>query len=280
MKLDWITDPHLDHVKDKAELLKFVEELHARESDALIITGDIAESNTLYDFLGIVSGAYQRPVYFVLGNHDYYGAWRQQTHERVRKVCSAVPAGILNWMPDAGVVFLERDVALVGHDGLYDAREGADADLEMSMWDLFMPQGIFDLADALNRSPRCLLEKLQMLADECADHITSVAKEAIGRGAKKVMVLTHVPPFLEASYFRGRPSDMRSRPWYVNKTLGESLLKLAEHHPDVEFVVFAGHTHGRRDVYLRDNLFVRVGAARYGRRPRFVPVSTDEPLLK
>lgn len=58
MKLDWITDSHLDHLRSEEDLIEFVKELHDRGSDALLITGDIAESATLYDFLGIMSGAY------------------------------------------------------------------------------------------------------------------------------------------------------------------------------------------------------------------------------
>lgn len=274
MKLDWITDPHLDHLRSQDELLSFVKELHARESDALLITGDIAESKTIYDFMGIVSGAYQRPVYFVLGNHDYYGAWMKATHERVRSVCSAVPAGILNWMPDSGAVFLEHRVAIVGHGGIYDVKEG-DAGMEMSMWDLFMPHGIYDLAHALDCGSRTLFKKLEEIAGQCADHICRSAREAVGRGAREVLVLTHVPPFLKASYFRGRPSDRKSRPWYVNKTLGDALLGLADDIPNVNFTVLAGHTHGKREVRISDNLFVRVGAARYGRRPKFVSLETS-----
>ena len=57
MKVDWITDPHLDHLRGQEMLLDFVKKLHARDSDVLLITGDIAESGTIYDFMGIVSGA-------------------------------------------------------------------------------------------------------------------------------------------------------------------------------------------------------------------------------
>jgi len=275
MKLDWITDPHLDHLRSEEELLKFVQELHDRDSDALLVTGDIAESKTIYDFLGILSGAYQRPIYFVLGNHDYYGAWMKQTQQRVQSVCKAVPKGILNWMPDAGAVLLERGVAIVGHDGMYDGREGTPG-MEMSMTDFFLPHGIFDLADALNHGARHLFDRLEEIAAESATHITSCAKKAVAQGAKKVIILTHVPPFLKASYFRGRPSDMKSRPWYVNKTLGEALLELAEEYRKVRFVVLAGHTHGERAVGIRENLFVQVGAARYGKRPKFVRFETAE----
>lgn len=275
MKIDWVTDPHLDHLRSEEHLIKFLQTLHERESDALFVTGDIAESKTIYDFLGLLSGAYQRPIYFVLGNHDYYGTWMEHTHRRVRSVCSAVPEGTLNWMPDQEAVFLEDGVALVGHGGLYDAREGKPG-MVMSMADFYLPRGIYDLADCLNRSARHLFRRLEELAAECSDHVMRTASNAVAEGARKVVVLTHVPPFLAASYFRGKPSDENSRAWYVNKTLGETLLDLADRHPEVSFVCLAGHTHGERDVQIRDNLRVCVGRARYGRTPRFVPLELSD----
>lgn len=275
MLLDWITDPHLDHLRDEDMLLDFFRKLNSRESGALLVTGDIAESRTIYDFLELLSGAYQKPVFFVLGNHDYYGAWMSETRERVRAVCAGVPSGILNWLPDAGPVFLEKRVAVVGHDGMYDAREGT-AGLELLMSDLYFPKGIYDLADALNHSTRALLEKLEEVARESADCVQKSVEVAVKKGARKVLVLTHVPPFLEASYFRGKPSEPRFRPWYVNVTLGERLLEMSSRYPKVQFRVFAGHTHGRREVWMTDNLHVRVGPARYGRLPQFLELDTTE----
>lgn len=276
MKLDWITDPHLDHLRGERELIRFVKDLNARDSDALLITGDIAESRNVDEFLGLISGAYQRPVYFVLGNHDYYGAWMKETHARVRNVCRAVPDGILNWMPDAGVVMLSSDTALVGHGGMYDGQEGRPG-LEMSMNDFYMPHGILDMCEALEYGTRHLFELLRELGQACADHVRQQVVRAAGKGARRVVVLTHVPPFLESSYFRGRPSEPRAAPFYVNRCLGDALLELSSELPRVQLEVLAGHTHGRRVYEASGNLTVRVGAARYGRQPTWQePVEIGE----
>jgi len=273
MRLDWITDPHLDHLPHKEALLKFVQQLHERDSDALLVTGDIAESRTIDECLGLISGAYQRPVYFVLGNHDYYGDWMERAHERVRRVCRAVPDGILNWMPDAGVVMLSSRTALVGHGGMYDGQEGKPG-LEMAMTDFFMPGGNLDMVRALGFGSRHLFALLFELGQESAAHITKNVREAARRGARRVLILTHVPPFLEASYFRGRPSVPTHAPFYVNKGLGDALLELSSELPRVRLEVFAGHTHGAREHRVSDNLVVRVGHARYGRQPVY-----QEPIM-
>ena len=266
--LDWITDPHLDHLRDEKMLLDFVKKLAARESEGLLITGDIAESKTLYDFLGILSGCYRRPIYFILGNHDHYGAWMKDTHAQVRSVCKAVPPGILNWMTDVGVLMLNKRTAIIGHDGWYDGQEG-EPGLTFSLSEFYMPNGILDLVHAFGLSSHALFDKLRELGTASADHIRAMVPKAMYQGARRIMIITHVPPFLEASYFRGKPSEARAAPFYVNKVLGETLLELADKHPQLNLEVYAGHTHGKREYRPRKNLVVRVGAARYGRLPTF-----------
>lgn len=162
---------------------------------------------------------------------------------------------------------------MVGHDGMYDARAGQPG-MEFAMADFFMPNGILDLAAALALSSRQLFEILGRLAQASANHITAGVRSAIADGAKRIIVLTHVPPFPEVSYFRGRPSQPRALPWYVNLTLGDALLALVAEHPTVEIEVLAGHTHGARVYQPRATLTVHVGGARYG-RPQFqTPLST------
>lgn len=268
MQLDWITDPHLDHLSSQEELIKFIKKLNERNSDGLLITGDIAEAKTIYDYLGILSGAYQRPIYFVLGNHDYYGAWMKETRDSVRQVCGAVPKGILNWMDESGPIMLNRKTAILGHGGFYDGQEG-EPGLELGMTDFYLPCGVNDLIQAFGRGSRHLFDKLLEFGTECADVITQQVETALNHGARRIIVVTHVPPFLEASYFRGRPSEPSHAPFYVNRTLGNALLEIAKANPKVQFEVFAGHTHGGREYQARQNLNVRVGSAYYTRQPIF-----------
>jgi hypothetical protein len=269
MNLDWITDPHLDHLPDANALIKFVDVLHSRKSDGLLVTGDIAESSTLHDFLGILSGAYQRPIYFVLGNHDYYGAWMSQTHERARLLCSMVPDGILNWMTETGPIELTDGVFITGVDGLYDGKEGLGAGTDIGMTDFVLHHGILDLAQQLAMGTHFLFEKILELAESSTSALEKQLELACSRGARRVLLLTHVPPFLGASKFRGKPSNPRSAPFYVNQTMGNMLLHFCARHPDVEFEMFAGHTHGKCMYQAAENLVVRVGGARYSRLPQF-----------
>ncbi len=70
MRLGWVTDIHLDFLAPpKREA--FFAALRAQASDGLLFSGDVAEAPTLVSHLEDMAAAVQRPIYFVLGNHDF-----------------------------------------------------------------------------------------------------------------------------------------------------------------------------------------------------------------
>ena len=70
MRLAWATDIHLDHATESARR-RFCQSVN-EQADALVVTGDIAESHILGTALSALAEQTGRPVYFVLGNHDFY----------------------------------------------------------------------------------------------------------------------------------------------------------------------------------------------------------------
>ena len=70
MRLAWLTDIHLNFVGTAARraLMEKVE----RVCDAVVISGDIAESHDVEGYLTEMEEIVQKPIYFVLGNHDFY----------------------------------------------------------------------------------------------------------------------------------------------------------------------------------------------------------------
>jgi hypothetical protein len=115
---------------------------------------------------------------------------------------------------------------------------------------------------------------LQALGDEAAQHLERVLPEAAER-YPRVIVATHVPPFLEATWHQGRPSNDDFLPYFACKTVGDVLLDAAQTHPDCQFLVLCGHTHGGGELQVLENLRVVTGPAEYG-KPRIQQIITVE----
>ena len=71
MKVVWATDIHLDFLS-MAQVDSFCHRLLDDDPDVVLLAGDIAEAHDLEALLGRVASRLRRPVYFVLGNHDFY----------------------------------------------------------------------------------------------------------------------------------------------------------------------------------------------------------------
>lgn len=72
MRAAWATDVHLEFVED-APRDAFIAALKDTGADCVLLTGDIGEAASTREHLERIAGALDRPVYFVLGNHDYHG---------------------------------------------------------------------------------------------------------------------------------------------------------------------------------------------------------------
>ena len=67
VRVAWATDIHLNFVAVERRQ-KFYESIAAREPDAVFLTGDIAESDTVGTTLMVMEALVCKPVYFVLGS--------------------------------------------------------------------------------------------------------------------------------------------------------------------------------------------------------------------
>ena len=121
MKLAWLTDIHLNFIDENARQ-KFYKEIIDTRCEGILITGDIAEAPCLIDILNEMANCINKPIYFVLGNHDYY---RGQINE-VRNAMTALTNKQKNlfWLPASGMHKLDNDTILIGQDGWADGRLG------------------------------------------------------------------------------------------------------------------------------------------------------------
>jgi len=252
--LAWATDVHLDFL-EAPERRAFGERLGATGCWAVLLTGDISDQRALGRHLIEVAEHAGVPVFFVLGNHDYYHGSVASGRDLARAVCAKAPQ--LTWLHAAGVVSLQPSVALVGVDGWGDARLGAPDTTPILLNDFrFIEELAFQLAPERNA-------RLRELGDESAAVLAPTLEAAL-RDHARVIVATHIPPFAEACWHEGALSNDDWLPFFTCDAVGDVVLRAADAYPDKQLEVYCGHTHSPGVARLRPNLVVHTGGARYG----------------
>jgi len=117
--------------------------------------------------------------------------------------------------------------------------------------------------DAHTLDKPALRRVLVTLGDEAAGYLKSVMVPA-AKQYPKVIVATHVPPFREAAWYQGRPSNNDFLPFFSCKAVGDVLLATARSHPECQVLVLCGYTHGGGELQALENLRVVTGPAEYG----------------
>jgi 3',5'-cyclic-AMP phosphodiesterase len=255
LRFAWATDLHFEFatVDDVVRLCERVIDL---APDGLILTGDIAQAQTIERYLRALDRALPMPIYFVLGNHDFYHGSIRDVRASVSEVVSA--STHLVWLSRTDLISLDAETALIGHDGWADARCG---DYESSRVLLNDYRLIKELTDLTFEGRR---EALRALGDEAATHFRRVLPLALAQH-RRVVAVTHVPPFPEATWYRGRIAGPEWLPHFCAGAVGDVFLEVMAAHPDHELIVYCGHTHTGGAAQLRPNLRVIVGSAEYGR---------------
>jgi hypothetical protein len=167
----------------------------------------------------------------------------------------------LRWLNQAGVYSLSEQTAVVGHDGWGDAREGNPFTSPVELNDFFL------IDELVGRTREELTRVLRELGDEAAAHFRIVLPQALA-SHRQVVLVTHVPPFRQATWYEGEISKDDWLPFFCGKAAGDTMRELMLQHPKNELTVLCGHTHGEGRAEILPNLRVVTGGARYG-SPRF-----------
>ena len=255
-RLAWLTDIHLEMLTD-AEFDAFMDDIRATHPTDVMITGDIGTGISLCGYLTRIESALNIPIYFVLGNHDFYRSNFDTVHAEVRELHSTHDN--LVWMPEAGVVELNAATALVGHGGWSD---GGYGDFMASPTLLNDHVQIMSLVTSDKRER---LEKVALRGRQSADMLKPHLMSAV-RDYPHTYVLTHSPPFIEACWYMGKTPALTDEylPHFTCKAIGDLLLDVADTHPQHKITVLCGHTHGGGEAQIRPNLHVITGPAEYG----------------
>ena len=252
-RIAWLSDIHLNFVR---KIDRLVDEVRDAEVELLLIGGDIAEAGSFAGHLSDLADRLQRPIYFVLGNHDYYGGSIDEVRGIARQLSDMSPH--LFWLPSTAPVKLTDTTTLVGHGGWGDARLGGFLSSPVRLNDYKL---IADLQSEANDA--ALMEKLNALGDEAARSLEEQLSR-VPADASEVIVLAHVPPFREACVHEGKISNDGWLPHFSCHAVGELLERTASKRADCRFKVHCGHTHSRGECEILPNLAVYTAGAEYG----------------
>jgi predicted MPP superfamily phosphohydrolase len=254
IRLVWSTDLHFD-AADQSLFTLYEDLVAAFEPDAMLIGGDISNGMGSFDYLVKLQEKLGKPLYFVLGNHDYYYGSIPATREHAKKVCRSHPS--LHYLSDSNVIALSKTTALIGHDGWADGRAGNFLASDVLLNDYFL----IDELKKLNHEER--LSKLNRLGDEAAEYLRKQLNKALNTFERAVL-LTHVPPFEEACLYGGVPADDDWAPHFVCKATGAVIEQAMKDRPDKELLVLCGHCHWGQDIQILPNLRVVTGHSELG----------------
>lgn len=255
MRATWLTDLHLNFLK-KEPLNRFLAIVRREAPDVIFVTGDTDESQNVCFFVEQLRQI--APVYFVLGNHDFYGSSLAEVRLSARETGC--------WLPALGPVRLTDATTLIGVDGWGDARCGNLASrVRLADW-----QWIRDLDTLMVCTLAHRAQALQTLGTEEAAALR-VQLERL-EPSEELLVLTHVPPFAEACWHDDKQSEPDWLLWFTCIAVGDVLLEYARREPSTRIVVLCGHTHGRGEYRPQDNLLVRTGGWAPGERDYGNPI--------
>lgn len=266
MRLVWTTDPHFNHASEQHRS-QWVKETTSHGADGVVISGDISEGDDVVFCLRTMAESLVVPIYFVLGNHDFYGGTIAETRRDVIRLCRDHRQ--LHYLTDCSAIPLGEGTYLLGEDGWGDATVG---DFEHSHIRLNDFQLIGELRDADCTEWKTILHQL---GNESAERLKQKLVD-LPQDALRLLVVTHVPPFREACWYEGHTTDDNWAPFFVSGQVGNVLRQAAEDRPQCDFTVICGHTHHAGLAKVASNLVVHTGRSEYGRPGREGWIKIDE----
>lgn len=255
----WFSDTHLNLSVLPFLKRRFVSRLKAAGADGLFLTGDVSSGHWLEFDLRFLATHFDGPIYFVLGNHDYHFRHIESVHADVRRICGQHPN--LHWMTDEGVITIDDDVALIGTEGWYDATLG-DPNLLRYTPDWWMT---FDFLH--HDSMEARIDNWRAMANASASLVEKRLEEAL-ECHKTVYVLTHVPPWKEATRDAGTRMEKFWLPYNTNVAMGQAIERVMDGRKKKRAIVLAGHTHTPCHIQVSRSIECMVARASYWGRVR------------
>ena len=228
----------------------------------VFLTGDVSHSG--FSFLSDLEFFGKRlkcPLYFVEGNHDYWLSSFAKVRSKIEELTAKYSN--LAWMPKAGVIPLNEEVAIIGASGFYTAEYG-NRDFIKLTFDWFMIKDLRELSSWEER-----YAKFRQLAIEDNAIIIKNLELALEQH-NTVICLSHYPPWKEADRHSNLLSEKFWEPYNSNSFLGRDLERVMRDRKKKHLTVLAGHTHSPLTLHISRNIECRVSKAGY-----FGPVDSE-----
>ena len=220
----------------------------------MVITGDISAGPHRSDQYSELAEHVNKPIYFVLGNHDRYGTTFANTEAVVARVMTRFSH--LVRLDGSQVIPLNESVALVGVEGWADGLGGEGPATKARINDFYQ---ILDFATEPEPQVfRAMKERARKYARALKPSLLKALKEY-----QTTIVATHVPPYEGAAWHEGSPSSGDYQPFFSSPTMGKLIKAAATEHPGKSVLVLCGHTHSP-GIYRDGNILVLTAGARYG----------------
>lgn len=249
----WMTDLHLNFLPPR-QASAFFDTLNELPADVILVGGDISEGSRLLMDLSELSSRVRKPIYFVLGNQDFYRSSIAAVRHNVSQLCARMPN--LTCLSSIDGVELSPGTALIGHDCWGDGTLG---NFEESI--KLNDEKVIEELAALDRP--ALHAKLRELGHEAAVHIHRVLTMAVMR-YDNICLMTHVPPFAEACWFGGSIADEKHLPRFACGTVGQVIHDIMSGYPSRQLTVLCGHTHSPGYARILPNVQVFTGGVDFG----------------
>ena len=250
----WYTDTHLDKVAPWT-LVGFIQRCIREKPKGIFLTGDISSGVLTIWHLKLLATFVKCPIYFVLGNHDYHFSSIYATHRRIRELCAKYPN--LIWLTDSDVIELNEETCLIGTEGWYDATHGNPKWLNWTFDWMFVKE----FRELPNLEAR--VKAYQELADISCEIITVKLNRALEAGYKNIYILTHFPPWKEATRDEGTLLAPYFLPYNTNVRLGKTIEQIMDGRKKRHVTVLAGHTHTDAWIQVARNIECKVNRAKY-----------------
>jgi len=250
----WLTDLHMDSMS-LWQKYRFIRDIKRDNPSGLLLTGDITHAFWLSFDLYLLSKI-GCPVYLTLGNHEFFGSSLKNTYDKVRRISEKHPNIV--WLEEQEEpVKLDDEICVIGSGGWFDAGQG-DARWLNWKFDWWSIKEFRQLGSFKER-----LKMSRQLAQESADKIERRLHRAIDLGYRTIYILTHWPPFLEATRDPGTTLEQFWLPYNTNIRLGKAIERVMETNRQSRAVVLSGHTHHPSYIRVTRNIDCQIGEGKY-----------------